>query len=96
MEKPLKDNAAHTDEISGIKHDIRNQLSNINLAIEQLRYEITDASFDSVFYLDTIATSCEIINVLLKDKNNEIFYGKRLISYRNCLFFFANFSSQII
>jgi hypothetical protein len=60
------DNAAA--ELSLLRHDIRNQLSNINLALDQLRYEIPDASTDSLFYLETIANSCEIINVLLIDK----------------------------
>ena len=56
------------EDLNLLKHDIRNQLSNINLALDQLRYEMTDASADASFYIDFIANSCETINVLLKDK----------------------------
>ncbi|SDT65170.1 hypothetical protein SAMN05216490_4607 [Mucilaginibacter mallensis] len=56
------------DNIKALKHDIRNQLSNIQLAIEQLRFEIQDiANADCKFYMDTIATSCEKMTSLLKD-----------------------------
>jgi hypothetical protein len=51
-----------------LRHDIRNQLSNINLAVEQLKYEIPDdAGSDSEFYINTIAMSCAKINVMLND-----------------------------
>lgn len=68
MEEPLKESTDNNDELRNLKHDIRNQLSGIQLAIEQLRYEIADDSIDGAFYLDTIATSCTIIDTLLKDK----------------------------
>ncbi len=68
MEMP-NDNTGEPNELYILKHDIRNQLSSIQLAIEQLRYEIPDNSTDGVFYLDTIASSCTIINTLLKDKD---------------------------
>jgi nitrogen-specific signal transduction histidine kinase len=56
------------DKIRNLRHDIRNQLSNINLAVEQLKYEIPDdAGSDSEFYINTIADSCARINVLLND-----------------------------
>ena len=56
------------DKIRRLRHDIRNQLSNINLAVEQLKYEIPDdAGSDSEFYITTIAISCEKINVMLND-----------------------------
>ncbi len=69
MEEPLKDNTEERSESKNLKHDIRNQLSAIQLAIEQLRYEIPLDSADSTFYLDTIAASCVVIDTLLKDKN---------------------------
>lgn len=50
-----------------LKHDIRNQLSNINLALEQLKYEIPDGSADCAFYLEMIAASCKKINSLIND-----------------------------
>lgn len=48
-----------------IKHDIKNQLSNISLALEQLRYEIPDQNEDCQYYLDTILTSVKKINSVL-------------------------------
>jgi nitrogen-specific signal transduction histidine kinase len=67
MEGPLKGDTPE-DKVRRLRHDIRNQLSNINLAIEQLKYEIPDdAGSDSEFYINTIAMSCEKINVLLSE-----------------------------
>jgi nitrogen-specific signal transduction histidine kinase len=63
-------NGRETDEkkLRQLRHDIRNQLSNINLAVEQLKYEIPDdAGSDSEFLINTIAMSCSKINVLLND-----------------------------
>jgi len=68
MKEPLEDSTDQHGELKNLRHDIRNQLSGIQLAVEQLRYEITDSSVDGAFYLDTIASSCTIINTLLKDK----------------------------
>lgn len=69
MEEPLKGNTEERSEFKNLKHDVRNQLSAIQLAIEQLRYEIPSDSADGIFYLDTIAASCVVIETLLKDKN---------------------------
>ena len=55
-------------ELAKLRHDVKNQLSNIQLSIEQLRYEIPDISEDCLFYLDTIDKSCIQINSLLDDK----------------------------
>ncbi|WP_158825884.1 hypothetical protein [Mucilaginibacter lacusdianchii] len=49
-----------------LKHDVKNQLSNIHLAVEQLRYELNNPTTDSIFYMDTISMSCAKINDLLK------------------------------
>ena len=68
MEEPAKDKSQGESNIRRIRHDIRNQLSNINLSVEQLRYEIPDdAGSDSAFYINTIAVSCAKINMLLDD-----------------------------
>ena len=68
MEEPVKDDTFDGDNIRRVRHDIRNQLSNINLSLEQLKYEIPDdVGSDSEFYIATIATSCEKINLLLND-----------------------------
>lgn len=53
------------DAMRMLRHDIRNQLSNINLAAEQLRYEIEEGGEDSALYLDMIITSCKNINNML-------------------------------
>ena len=72
MNPPANDNAkpgngGNDDTLRVLKHDINNQLSNILLAIEQLRYEIPDASEDCLFYLDAIAMSSAKIGTLLKE-----------------------------
>ena len=55
------------EALRALKHDIKNQLSNIYLSIEQLRYEIPDPSDDCAFYITSIATSAAKINSLLTD-----------------------------
>ncbi|HMG10113.1 MAG TPA: hypothetical protein VK609_16480 [Mucilaginibacter sp.] len=55
------------DSLRKLKHDIKNQLSNIYLALEQLKYEMPDATADCLFYLDTISISSSQINTLLDD-----------------------------
>jgi hypothetical protein len=50
-----------------LQHDIKNQLSNIHLALENLRYEITDPTDDANFFMDTILVSAAKINDLLKE-----------------------------
>ena len=68
MDEPIKNRASNPDELTVLRHDIRNQLSNIQLVVEELRYEIVDPSADVVVYLDMIASSCTNINVLLKGR----------------------------
>ena len=55
------------EAMRALKHDVKNQLSNILLAIEQLRYEIPDPSADCIFYLDSISLSSAKIDGLLKE-----------------------------
>ncbi|HEY9002135.1 MAG TPA: hypothetical protein VIM89_12335 [Mucilaginibacter sp.] len=67
MQEPIEGEKTE-DKVRRLRHDIRNQLSNINLAVEQLKYEIPDdAGSDSEFYINTIAISCAKINMLLDD-----------------------------
>ena len=67
MQEPIEEEKTE-DKVRRLRHDIRNQLSNINLAVEQLKYEIPDdAGSDSEFYINTIAISCAKINMLLDD-----------------------------
>jgi nitrogen-specific signal transduction histidine kinase len=68
MQEPIEGEKSTEDNVRRLRHDIRNQLSNINLAVEQLKYEIPDdAGSDSEFYINTIAISCAKINMLLDD-----------------------------
>jgi hypothetical protein len=63
--KPKKE--VNPDPLRMLKHDINNQLSNIYLALEQLRYELPDASADCIFYLDSIGMSSERIHAILQE-----------------------------
>ena len=68
MQEPFESDKSPEDKVRRLRHDIRNQLSNINLAVEQLKYEIPDdAGSDSEFYINTIAISCAKINMMLDD-----------------------------
>jgi hypothetical protein len=55
------------ETMRALKHDVKNQLSNILLAIEQLRYEIKEPTEDCIFYLDAISMSSARIDGLLKE-----------------------------
>jgi hypothetical protein len=48
-----------------IKHDIKNQLSNITLALEQLQFETNSKDPDVAYYFATIFSSCKKITSLL-------------------------------
>jgi hypothetical protein len=58
---PVEDEA-----IRKLRHDIKNQLSNINLALDQVRYEIPDITEDIELYLTMIAQSAAKIDNSLK------------------------------
>ncbi|ASU32491.1 hypothetical protein [Mucilaginibacter xinganensis] len=62
--QPADDN---NQQLRALKHDVKNQLSNILLAIEQLRYEIPEPSADCLFYLDSISMSSATIDKLLNE-----------------------------
>jgi len=53
------------DTFETIKHDIKNQLSNITLVIAQLKYELKDAPADQLDYLEMIALSTSKIDAIL-------------------------------
>jgi hypothetical protein len=50
-----------------LKHDIKNQLSNIQMAIEGLKYEIADTDADVKLYIDSLAKSARKIDELLNN-----------------------------
>ena len=64
------DKASNTD-LRTLKPDIKNQLSNIALAVEQLRFEIDNPTDDCVFYLDTVAAASKRINTLLDEAQQQ-------------------------
>lgn len=53
------------EDAEKVKHDIRNQLSNIQLALEALRYEIDGTNDDIKLYLDSLSQSATKIDKLL-------------------------------
>lgn len=55
------------DRLRKLKHDIRNQLSNVHLALEQLKYELPDINDEGLFFIEMIDTSAKKINDLLSD-----------------------------
>lgn len=61
------DSMEESEGLRNLKHDIKNQLSNIVLALSQLEYELPDPDADKQFYLDTINDSCKKINSLLNE-----------------------------
>ena len=62
----MSDNLAEDEAMTKLRHDINNQLSNITLALETLRYEIPDPTEDCSFCLHAINDSVEKIKALLK------------------------------
>jgi len=48
-----------------LKHDIKNQLSNIQLSLEGLRYELPDTDGDHALYIDSLSKSARKIDELL-------------------------------
>jgi nitrogen-specific signal transduction histidine kinase len=67
MEEAGMDSTEESESLRMLKHDIKNQLSNIILAVSQLEYELPDKNSDQQFYLDTISDSCKKINTLLSE-----------------------------
>jgi hypothetical protein len=62
-----EDNAQ--EKLRTVKHDIKNQLSNMYFAVDQLRYELDklQAGSFALFCVDTIANSCAAINQQLEN-----------------------------
>ena len=55
-----------TETLRTIRHDIKNQLSNIHLALDTMKHEVNDPSEDFDFCLDTVKQSAAKIDELLK------------------------------
>ena len=54
-------------ELRKLKHDVKNQLSNMILCVEQLKYEITDPAPDLKYYMNAINEGCITINRLISE-----------------------------
>lgn len=55
----------NNDAMRMLRHDVNNQLSNINLCLEQLKHEVAEQTDDYKFYLEAIALSCKKIQQLI-------------------------------
>lgn len=63
----MSDKVMDAAAMSKLRHDIKNQLSNITLIIGELKYELKDASPDCIMYLEMINQSALYIDELLKE-----------------------------
>ena len=62
----MSDKPVDEETLRMLRHDIKNQLSNIHLSLENLRFEIANPNEDTSFCMDTIFSSAAKINELLK------------------------------
>ncbi|HEY9534705.1 MAG TPA: hypothetical protein VIQ77_09220 [Mucilaginibacter sp.] len=53
------------ETMSKLRHDIKNQLSNIHLALDTIKYEVEQPSEDFLYCVETILTSAAKINDIL-------------------------------
>lgn len=58
---------ADADSMMMLRHDIKNQLSNIHLALDTLKYEVSNPSEDFLYCIESISTSATKINELLNN-----------------------------
>ena len=63
----MDDKVVNNEAMRALRHDIKNQLSNINLIIGELKYELETASADCHMYLDMLEKSVESIDDMLKN-----------------------------
>lgn len=49
-----------------IKHDIKNQLSNIHLALDTIKHEVNEPNEDVKFCIESIAASAAKIDALIR------------------------------
>jgi hypothetical protein len=50
-----------------IKHDVKNQLSNIHLALDTIKHDVVNPTDDVKFCIETIAASAAKIDALIKE-----------------------------
>ena len=63
----MEQQPVNMDALRLIKHDIKNQLSNIHLALDTIKYEVDPNNSDIKFCIDAIADSAAKIDSLLKN-----------------------------
>ena len=63
----MDDKVVNNEAMRTLRHDIKNQLSNINLIIGELKYELKTSSADCHMYLDMLEKSVESIDDMLKN-----------------------------
>jgi nitrogen fixation/metabolism regulation signal transduction histidine kinase len=63
----MRDEPVDAETMNNLRHDIKNQLSNILLALDTLKYETPQPSEDFTFCVETIFTSAAKINELLNE-----------------------------
>ena len=63
----MDDRVVNNEAMRVLRLDIKNQLSNINLIIGELKYELKTSSADCHMYLDMLEKSVESIDDMLKN-----------------------------
>lgn len=63
----MSDKVIDAAAMSKLRHDIKNQLSNITLIIGELKHELADGSEDCKMYLNMMEQSAFKIDELLKE-----------------------------
>ena len=62
----MSEGVVDNENMRVLRHDIKNQLSNITLLVAELRYEISAPSDECLSYLDMIQKSVSTIDGILK------------------------------
>ncbi len=63
----MDDKVVNNEAMRTLRHDIKNQLSNMNLIIGELKFELKSANTDCHMYLDMLEKSVESIDEMLKN-----------------------------
>ncbi len=64
---PEENKNIDAEQLRRVKHDVKNQLSNMVLCLEQLRYEIENPHPDWKYYMDAISNGCLVINNIISE-----------------------------
>ena len=67
----MNEGFADNESMRILRHDIKNQLSNISLLVSELKYEINAPSADCLSYLDMIQQSVSTIDNILKSTQQQ-------------------------